>query len=134
MIKFLSKILLLLLFLTSLFLFFLSFYGLETDYFNPIIQNKVSFNQEDLKLLDEKAKKILSEFSNDILKIEKLNKETLEPIINELVKTNETNFKGVGQPLRIVLTGSKFGPGIYDIISSLGKEEVQKRLQIKITW
>ena len=106
------------------------------DIFNNsqyIIQNKVSFNQEDLKLLDEKAKKIVSEFSNNISKIEKLNKETLEPIIKELVKSNETNFKGVGQPLRIVLTGSKFGPGIYDIISSLGKEEVQKRLGSKIT-
>ena len=106
------------------------------DIFNNsqyIIQNKVNFNQEDLKLLDDKAKKIVSEFSNNISKIEKLNKETLEPIINELIKSNETNFKGVGQPLRIVLTGSKFGPGIYDIISSLGKEEVQKRLGTKIT-
>mgnify|MGYP006167012333 FL=1 len=106
------------------------------DIFNNsqyIIQNKVSFNQEDLKLLDEKAKKIVSEFSNNISKIEKLNKEMLEPIINKIIKSNETNFKGVGQPLRIVLTGSKFGPGIYDIISSLGKEEVQKRLGSKIT-
>ena len=42
------------------------------------------------------------------------------------------NFKGVGQPLRIALTGSKFGPGIYDIILSLGKEEVQKRLGAEI--
>ncbi len=98
-----------------------------------IIQDKVSFNEEDVKLLDNKAKKIISEFSNNISKIEKLNKETLEPIINELIKSNETNFKGVGQPLRIVLTGSKYGPGIYDIINSLGKEEVQKRLSAKIT-
>jgi len=32
----------------------------------------------------------------------------------------------------VVLTGSKFGPGLYDIIISLGKEEVQKRLGNKI--
>ena len=44
------------------------------------------------------------------------------------IKLNNTNFKGVGQPLRIMLTGSKFGPGIYDIILSLGKNEVIKRL------
>ena len=97
-----------------------------------IIQDKVSFNEEDVKLLDNKAKKIISEFSNSISKIEKLNKKTLEPIINSLIKSNETNFKGVGQPLRIVLTGSKYGPGIYDIIVSLGKDEVQKRLGSKI--
>ena len=58
-----------------------------------------------------------------------LNKSTLEPIINNLIKNNETNFKGVGQPLRIALTGSKFGPGIYDIIISLGKLNIEKRLK-----
>ena len=58
--------------------------------------------------------------------------DSLEPVINHLIKTNETNFKGVGQPLRIFLTGSKFGPGIYDIIVSLGKDEVLKRLGNKI--
>ena len=52
--------------------------------------------------------------------------------IRDSIKSHDTNFKGVGQPLRIALTGSKFGPGIYDIILSLGKEEVQKRLRAKI--
>ena len=52
--------------------------------------------------------------------------------MNNLIKTNNTNFKGVGQPLRIALTGSKFGPGIYDIIISLGKDEVVRRLRNKI--
>ena len=80
-----------------------------------------------------RQKKIISEFTNSITKIEKLNKENLEPIINDLIKSNETNFKGVGQPLRIILTGSKFGPGIYDIIGSLGKKELLKRLGNKIT-
>ena len=49
-------------------------------------------------------------------------------MVNNLIKINDTNFKGVGQPIRIALTGSKFGPGLYDIIIALGKEEVLKRL------
>ena len=49
-----------------------------------------------------------------------------------MIKTNDTNFKGVGQPIRIALTGSKFGPGLYDIVISLGKDEVIKRLQKQI--
>jgi len=105
------------------------------DIFNNgqyIMVDEVSFNQEDIKLIDHKAKKIISEFSNSVLKIEKLSKENLEPIINHLIKSNETNFKGVGQPLRVVLTGSKFGPGIYDIIGSLGKDEILKRLKNKV--
>ena len=56
------------------------------------------------------------------------NRDKLEPIVQDLIKLNNTNFKGVGQPLRIMLTGSKFGPGIYDILTSLGKDEVIRRL------
>ena len=107
---------------------------LEDIYNNSkyIIFDEVNFNQEDLKLIDDKAKKIISEFSNKVSKVDNLSKETLEPIMNDLIKSHETNFKGVGQPLRVALTGSKFGPGIYDIIISLGKEELQKRLGNKI--
>ena len=101
------------------------------DIFNNsqyITLDEVNFNQNDIKLIDNKAKKVISAFTTQFATIEKLSKETLEPIVNELIKLNDTNFKGVGQPLRIALTGSKFGPGIYDIIISLGKEEVTKRL------
>ena len=104
------------------------------DIFNNgqyILVDEVNFNQDDIKLIDNKAKKVISEFSAKFSNIDKLSKETLEPIVNELIKSNDTNFKGVGQPLRIALTGSKFGPGIYDIIISLGKEEVTKRLTNK---
>ena len=88
----------------------------------------VNFNQEDLKLIDENAKKIISDFLKEILKLDIFNRDKLEPIVQDLIRLNNTNFKGVGQPLRIMLTGSKFGPGIYDILTSLGKDEVIKRL------
>ena len=103
---------------------------LEDIYNNSqyILDDEINFNQEDIKLIDDKAKKIISAFIYQFSSVSTLNKETLEPIINEIIKANDTNFKGVGQPLRIALTGSKFGPGIYDIIISLGKKEVMKRL------
>ena len=104
------------------------------DIFNNgqyIIVDEINFNQDDIKLIDEKAKKVISDFNTQFASIDKISKETLEPIVNKLIKSNDTNFKGVGQPLRIALTGSKFGPGIYDIIISLGKEEVTKRLTNK---
>ena len=105
------------------------------DIFNNakyIILDEVKYGDGDLKLIDSKAKKIIAEFRNQLSKANDINKEVLEPIINELIKTNETNFKGVGQPIRVALTGSKFGPGLYDIIISLGKEEVERRLGSKI--
>ncbi len=104
------------------------------DIFNNsqyILKDDVNFNKEDLKLIDDKAKKIISDFNERINKIKEFRREDLEPVVQELIKSNNTNFKGVGQPLRIALTGSKFGPGIYDIIISLGKDEVEKRLTNK---
>ncbi len=103
---------------------------LEDIYKNSkfLINDKIQINNEDKKLLDEPAVKIIKLFSDDINKLSDFNRETLEPIIDKLIKNNDTNFKGVGQPLRICLTGSKFGPGIFDILCSLGKEEVSKRL------
>ena len=105
------------------------------DIFNNgqyIIKDEVDFNKDDLKLIDDKARKVISDFKGQFEKIDLPSREILEPIVNDLIKLHGTNFKGVGQPLRIALTGSKFGPGIYDIILSLGKEEVQKRLSAKI--
>ncbi len=104
------------------------------DIFNNsqyIMMDEVNFNQDDIKLIDDKAKKVILEFTTQFATIDKMSKEALEPIVNKLIKSNDTNFKGIGQPLRIALTGSKFGPGIYDIIISLGKEEVKKRLANK---
>ncbi len=101
------------------------------DIFNNskyIITDEVEFNEDDLKLIDDKSKKIISEFQNKIKSLEILTRDNLEPIVNNLIKNHETNFKGVGQPLRVALTGSKFGPGLYDIVMSLGKSDVEKRL------
>ena len=101
------------------------------DIFNNsqyIINEGVNIGEEDQKLLDGQSKLIIKDF---VLKFEKLfspNKENLEPIIKTLIEKHKTNFKGVGQPLRIGLVGSRFGPGLYDIILSLDKREVVKRL------
>ena len=105
------------------------------DIFNNakyIIFDDVKFEDKDLELIDDKAKSIIKEFKENLISINILDKETLEPIVNDLIKKYETNFKGVGQPLRVALTGSKFGPGLYDIVISLGKEEVERRLGNKI--
>ena len=93
-----------------------------------IINDEIIIEKAEMSLLTENAKNIIKSFMKKVNEIEVFNKETLEPIINNLISENKTNFKGVGQPLRIILTGSKFGPGIYDIIISLGKKRVLDRL------
>ena len=105
---------------------------LEDIYQNAqyIINDSIQISANDLMLFDNLSKKILKDFLNEYEKISKISKDNLEIIMKGLIDKYKTNFKGVGQPLRIALTGSKFGPGIYDIILSLDKNEVVKRLKI----
>ena len=94
-----------------------------------IINDKIDISKDDKKLIDDLSKKVIKDFASEYEKISALSRETLEPIIKSLINKHKTNFKGVGQPLRIALVGSRFGPGIYDVILSLDKSEVIKRLK-----
>ena len=94
-----------------------------------ILQDDIKISPEDSKLLDSASKNIIKDFLSEFEKMSKVTKENLEKTVKGLIDKHKTNFKGVGQPLRIVLTGSKFGPGIYDIILSLSKDVVVKRLK-----
>jgi len=94
-----------------------------------IIQDNVKISPNDSKLLDNPSKNIIKDFLGEFEKMSKITKENLEKTVNELIDKHKTNLKGVGQPLRIVLTGSRFGPGIYNIILSLSRDEVIKRLK-----
>jgi len=103
---------------------------LEDIYQNAqyIFNENINASKEDLKLLDDTSIKVLKEFLHKYENLETINKGVLEKIIKDLIEKYKINFKGVGQPIRIALTGSKFGPGIYDIILSLNKDEIIKRL------
>ena len=94
-----------------------------------IINDKIEVGADDKKLIDDLSKKVINDFINEFEKLSSPSREILEPVIKSLIDKHKTNFKGVGQPLRIALVGSRFGPGLYDVILSLDKTEVIKRLK-----
>ena len=95
-----------------------------------ILNSSIKISAEDHKLLDESSKKIIKDFAEIYENTSNPSKKILEKLVNDLINKHKTNFKGVGQPLRIALTGSRYGPGLYDIILSLDKKEILKRLKI----
>ena len=95
-----------------------------------IIKDQIEIDADDKKLIDDLSKKVINDFISEYEKLSSLSRGTLEPIIKSLIDKHQTNFKGVGQPLRIALVGSRFGPGLYDVILSLDKTEVVKRLKL----
>ena len=54
---------------------------------NILYVDEINFNQDDIKLIDDKARKVISAFSTQFSNVDKLSKETLEPIINDLIKS-----------------------------------------------
>ena len=50
------------------------------------------------------------------------NIEDIKCLINNFLAEKNLKMKEIGLPLRIILTGSKISPGIFEIISIIGKE------------
>lgn len=59
---------------------------------------------------------------------EKFTSQHTEEVIKELIEKRELSFANVLNPLRLVLTGTGGGPHLFDIMSTIGKEETLKRI------
>jgi glutamyl-tRNA synthetase len=53
----------------------------------------------------------------------------LEAMFKELATTSQIKPGDVLMPLRVMLVGSKFGPGVFDIAALIGKQETQQRIE-----
>ena len=94
---------------------------------------KFIFNYKKIEfsdLISENEKKIIQLFLQKIDKVSDSNVEKIKAIIDEIIVEEKIRFKDFGQPIRIVLTGTKFAPSITDIIQSLGIDEVKRRISL----
>ena len=53
----------------------------------------------------------------------------LENAFKEIASVNQLKPGELMLPLRIMLVGGKYGPGVFDIAALLGKEETLKRME-----
>ncbi len=58
---------------------------------------------------------------------------SLESSFKEIAATNQIKPGEVLSPLRIMLVGGKFGPGVFDIAEIIGKEETINRIKKALT-
>jgi len=64
---------------------------------------------------------------------EEISAEDYELFIKNWIAENELGMGAVMNPLRLALVGAPKGPGVFDIMEVLGKEEVIKRIERAIT-
>ena len=80
-------------------------------------------------LITEKNKIYLEDFLKEISNINTFCDEKISEISQIVLKNNNIKFKELGEPLRMILTGSSKAPSIKDIIKILGINETINRLK-----
>tara|TARA_B100000989_G_scaffold30700_1_gene19589 strand:+ start:1503 stop:2813 length:1311 start_codon:yes stop_codon:yes gene_type:complete len=87
--------------------------------YNPVNINKIS-NANNIAYIKD--------FFNEISNIKIFDESKILEISKLIVSKHKINFKDLGQPLRLILTGSSQAPSIKDIIKILGMNETKNRL------
>ncbi len=86
---------------------------------------------------DEKKQKtceILTNLGQILKEITEFDLETIEVSIWKYTDENDIKRVAAMQAMRIALTGTSFGPSLFDIIVLLGRDEVLKRIQRAIAY
>ena len=88
--------------------------------------------QKKLDVINDKNKTIVNEFYSELVKLKSYDEEKISQINQDIIKNNNIKFKDLGQPLRLILTGSDQAPSIKDIIKILGISETINRIKLHI--
>ena len=104
--------------------------SLEDIYNNSKYIFSYELKDDEIKKIDKSKFTIIKNIYFLIKKEKKIDKDYLKNIFDKIIETEKINFKDIGQPLRIILTGSEYGPAIYDIANSLSFDEFINRLEL----
>jgi glutamyl-tRNA synthetase len=83
----------------------------------------------DKHFVDPRVFEILEEILSEIISLKDFDKESAERVVREKAKQNNVKAAFIIHPLRLVLTGKTVGPGLFDIMDVLGKDEVIFRIK-----
>jgi glutamyl-tRNA synthetase len=86
------------------------------------------------KFLQPEVVAHLKEIAARIPAWENFSKEGIEEFLKAYVQEKEIKLKVIAQPLRVALTGKTVSPGIDEVMVTLGKEIVIKRIQAAADW
>jgi glutamyl-tRNA synthetase len=80
------------------------------------------------KFLDAEARERLSGMAAELEGLDTWNLETLEGAVRAFCDAREIKLKHVAQPTRVALTGTKVGPGLFELMNALGRDSTLARL------
>ena len=86
------------------------------------------------KFLTPEMSDIFTEIINHLEKTKDFSEKKIEAIFNQIQSERNITLGQLAQPHRVALTGGTASPGIYEVMSNLGKERVIKRLRDAIAF
>jgi glutamyl-tRNA synthetase len=81
------------------------------------------------KFLTPETKLVLESFLEGFIALSSLDNEEQKVLVERIAADHQKKLVGVAQPIRVALTGRTVSPGIFEVISILGKESVEKRIR-----
>lgn len=81
------------------------------------------------RLLDQDARRMLAELSGVLEPVQPWTQESTEAAIRQFAELKGLKFGKIAQPLRAALTGGAASPGIFDLLTVLGREESLRRIK-----
>ncbi len=90
----------------------------------------ISYSKEDLMTWTSKeTKDHLDKVINALASLTNFSADASAPVIKAIAKELNVKFMNIAQPIRIALLGKSAGPGIFELLEVLGKEESIKRIK-----
>lgn len=89
----------------------------------------LTMNDKAAALLTDDARRLMAGLFEALSLVDDWTEETLEDVVRRHAKTNQVKLGAVAQPLRAALTGSNASPGIFEVLSILGRAEGCARIK-----
>ncbi len=96
---------------------------------------KVQYEKEAVqKFLQPAIGIYLKEIALGLTTLANFSKEEIEDFLKAFAQKREIKLKVIAQPLRVALTGKTVSPGIDEVMVTLGKDRVEKRIQDAVAY
>jgi len=94
-----------------------------------IVRNRpLDIDEKAAKLLTSDAKSLLKEISQILIDIADWDIPSIDSTLRQFVGSKDLKLGSIAQPLRASLTGKTTSPGIFEVLSILGREESLGRI------
>ena len=105
------------------------------DYGAFYFQDKIEYDDKAAeKFLTVDAKGHLEAVADELILQGDMTKEGIEHLLRSIAEKRDTKLKFIAQPIRVALTGKTVSPGIDDVMITLGKETVIRRIRDAVQY